>query len=66
MRAAESRRAMVVRHIAAQEFRIEKQKALIMRLSDHQLPTEQASAFLADMENLLGRMQDELADARIS
>lgn len=30
---------VVVRHIAEQEFRIEKQKALIVRLLDHRLPT---------------------------
>jgi hypothetical protein len=59
--AHESRREMSARHVAEQEHRVAKQKALVARLSAHRLPTEQADDLLAQMLDMLEDMRSELA-----
>jgi len=56
----ESKQQMASRHVAEQERRIAKQKALIRRLSNHKLPTQQAKYLLAEMIGMLDNMQSEL------
>jgi hypothetical protein len=52
---------MSARHVAEQEHRVAKQKALVARLSAHRLPTEQAEDLLAQMLDMLEDMRSELA-----
>ena len=58
--ASENKREMAARHLAEQEARIAKQRALIARMSDHGLPTQQAISLLEDMESIRREIRDEL------
>ena len=58
--AKETKLEMAVRHLAEQEARIAKQRALIVRMSDHGLPIKDATNFLADMESIRREIRDEL------
>jgi hypothetical protein len=51
---------MAIRHLAQQEARIAKQRALIARMSDHGLPITDATNLLASMETLRRQIRDEL------
>ena len=58
--AKETRLEMAIRHLAQQEARIAKQRALIARMSDHGLPITDATNLLAAMESLRRQIRDEL------
>jgi len=58
--AKETRVEMEIRHLAEQEARIAKQRALIVRMSDYGLPTKEATNLLADMERTRREIRDEL------
>ena len=58
--AKETRLEMAIRHLAEQEARIAKQRALIVRMSDHGLPIIDATTLLADMESIRREIRDEL------
>jgi hypothetical protein len=58
--AKETRLEMAIRHLAQQEARIAKQRALIAQMSDHGLPITDATNLLAAMERLRRQIRDEL------
>jgi hypothetical protein len=65
MKAGETELEMATRHVAEQEARIAKQKALVARLHAKHLPTEDAREFLEEMITILAEMQkhrDELSN----
>ena len=47
----------MIRHFAEQDARISKQRALIARMSDYDLPTVQATSLLEDMESVRPEIQ---------
>ena len=60
MAASETELEMVVRHVAEQEGRIARQKALIERLREIGLPTDDAFFLLRDMRTLFETMCDHV------
>ncbi|ACA21280.1 hypothetical protein M446_7062 (plasmid) [Methylobacterium sp. 4-46] len=61
MRAGETELEMVRRHVEEGAEHIAKQRALIARLSEDGLPTQEAEALLVTFEDLQRQHEDHLA-----
>jgi histidine ammonia-lyase len=55
---SETQLEMAIRHVADQEVRIAKQRALIARMEAHGLPIHQAQDLLGKMVAMLGEMRE--------
>jgi len=63
MSAGETKLEMLRRHVRQGAEHVANQRALIARLKDHALPTEQAEGLLANFEDLQRQHKAHLAEA---